>query len=433
METLKKHEEMENLKLQEITKDSIAKSNQFENALELTQQQMALLQSRNGLLEEGLLQVNSEKEELLSKYESKAQQQVTVERLMGQYRNERDENKIELEKVERMLLEVTDKSAATNIEYTELKNQIRHLQSEHNQVVVSRNQLLETQAKYQKEQHDGLEQTKRDVQHIEFSWSNEKKKMIEEHEMNVKKIVESTTKQVTEEVTRNVTEKVTTIVTDLVTTNVTESVTLSLTEERIREQEKDEQDRLEEDEMNDAIRKELEEQYEALLEQMNELSQEHSKNIENKDQELQVQQENREALKKEILQLQNELMLLKKEHEEYSKSEETKSVAFQKRLETVAAQSETSKLELLASINALKKAHGKEMEAAESMFQRRTIEMKEEHEVDYISKKKLWEERINKVMVSIEKEQEEKLRTMEIHLKKQHESAMATVRYVSVC
>ena len=50
---------MENLKLQEITKDSIAKSNQFENALELTQQQMALLQSRNGLLEEGLLQVNS--------------------------------------------------------------------------------------------------------------------------------------------------------------------------------------------------------------------------------------------------------------------------------------------------------------------------------------------------------------------------------------
>ena len=128
------------------------------------------------------------------------------------------------------------------------------MQSEHNQVVVSRNQLLETQAKYQKEQHDGLEQTKRDVQHIEFSWSNEKKKMIEEHEMNVKKIVESTTKQVTEEVTRNVTEKVTTIVTDLVTTNVTESVTLSLTEERIREQEKDEQDRLEEDEMNDAIR-----------------------------------------------------------------------------------------------------------------------------------------------------------------------------------
>ena len=110
-----------------------------------------------------------------------------------------------------------------------------------------------------------------------------------------------------------------------------------------------------------------------------------------------------------------------------------KSVAFQKRLETVAAQSETSKLELLASINELKKAHGKEMEAAESMFQRRTIEMKEEHEVDYVSKKKLWEERINKVMVSIEKEQEEKLRTMEIHLKKQHESAMATVRYVSVC
>jgi hypothetical protein len=36
-------------------------------------------------------------------------------------------------------------------------------------------------------------------------------------------------------------------------------------------------------------------------------------------------------------------------------------------------------------------------------------------------------------MVSIEKEQEEKLRTMESHLKKQHESAMATVRYVSVC